>query len=316
MINSRRITIKISLLLLGQYFFSGFNLLLGSQSINLQKSEENSKSMLILDSLFEAVAPLKDPEKPKSLDDQKEQEAAITEEEHGAKYYKVVRKKKEYYIDIMKDIAHELGLTFQGFSGNYLIILRDEKRDKSRQILQKRFEINSSTSCRICDDKAFTYDLLRHYNVPAVPHKIFVSPTKKQWVSDEGTLNVLIDFCEKEYGGNVVIKPKSGASGRRVFHCQTTREIEAAALDIYKNNYGLVVSPFYKITSEFRLVMLGELLPAKARELPQPNGCFFFDVSSPLHESNYCPSHVLRRLHVQYRQERVTLLLTTPFQGS
>ena len=77
-------------------------------------------------------------------------------------------------IKIVKEICQEHGITFQGFSSDWVIQLT--ANDHTMFIHGYKFPNNNAAIEQICNDKSALSDLLSAHRIPHVPHSYFSSP--------------------------------------------------------------------------------------------------------------------------------------------
>lgn len=163
--------------------------------------------------------------------------------------------KERMFVKIIKEVARDSNLTFESYSKDWLIVLKDPTSQKTQKIVGYRFPINSCVADHICIDKPLLSITLENNKIPCVPHLLFLNPSMEGWVSDQGTFRRLFDYAKKCHY-QLVLKPHMGTGGANVFHCTTPRELEVGATALYQKHYALAACPFLEVAEEFRLVML------------------------------------------------------------
>ena len=128
------------------------------------------------------------------------------------------------------------------------------KKDKKIYIFGYQFENSSVTSHLICSDKCATSDLLLFNNVPAIKHTFFMSPVNINYVGVAGNWKRIIDLLTIH--GKLVCKANEGTGGAHVYLVSNQFELESATHKILSRSRTMAVCPFYKIESEFRVVVL------------------------------------------------------------
>ena len=137
-------------------------------------------------------------------------------------------------------------------SGDWIILL--EKDGVQKHIFGLDFGLNTSAAKLFARDKAATTDVLQHYAIPHITHRLFLRPTTKG-ARPEGNWSALSKWFI-ECGQNVVCKPNDGTGGNSVFHIQTQAELEDIIQKLFVEERAIAVSPFVHIESEYRLTVL------------------------------------------------------------
>lgn len=98
--------------------------------------------------------------------------------------------------------------------------------------------------------------------VRCIEHEAFMNPLEPlvhSYISVSGSIAEILEYSRK-FEFNVVVKPLKGTGGADVIHARCEREIEAAAMHVWRKDYGVAVSPYVEIVNEIRVVVLrGEI---------------------------------------------------------
>ena len=108
-------------------------------------------------------------------------------------------------IKIVKEICQEHGITFQGFSSDWVIQLT--ANDHTMFIHGYKFPNNNAAIEQICNDKSALSDLLSAHRIPHVPHSYFSSPYNKQNPPPQDNWKRMQSLLQ-EYG-KIVCKPNA-----------------------------------------------------------------------------------------------------------
>ncbi len=182
-------------------------------------------------------------------------------------YLLMLNPKRAVFIRIIREIAEELSLQMQTYSEDWIIKLYN--KTQIGYIYLYSFGINSDSAAKLCTDKTATYLLLKENNVPSVKYKLIYPQILTYKGDASGNWRKILDFFYR-YNQNIVIKPNKGSAGKEVFHITTTTELEQVASDFLGNDTAIVLSPFYEIENEFRIVMLeGEPLLVFRKKIPE-----------------------------------------------
>ncbi|MGI9407025.1 MAG: ATP-grasp domain-containing protein [Hyphomicrobiaceae bacterium] len=128
--------------------------------------------------------------------------------------------------------------------------------------------LNSSTTHRLCNDKAATYEVLSAHGVNAFPHYLFLHPRWLDYVAVDGNWARMLETF-KTLGGDVVVKDNEGTGGKEVLRATTVKELEQVATTIFETARSLAISPYLDIQVELRFVLLdGAPLLVYAKDRP------------------------------------------------
>jgi len=128
--------------------------------------------------------------------------------------------------------------------------------------------LNSSTTHRLCNDKAATYDVLNTHGIAAIPHALFLHPRWLDYVALDGNWARMLDTFA-HCNDDAVVKDNEGTGGREVLRATSVRELEQAATAIFETARSLAISPYVDIQVELRFVLLeGAPLLAYAKDRP------------------------------------------------
>eukprot|EP00939_MAST-03C_sp_MAST-3C-sp1_P004837 g4837.t1 len=117
------------------------------------------------------------------------------------------------------------------------------------------FPLNTSVAASLAKDKACTYAILSSAGVPAVPHLLFLSPFTKYVDPRKGSVGKLVDTF-RSYGEDVVLKRKDGTSGDETYRVRDLVALERAWHRFTTISRDFVLSPFYQIRAEYRMIVL------------------------------------------------------------
>lgn len=87
-------------------------------------------------------------------------------------------------VKIVKEICKEHGITFQGFSYDWILQLTANCR--TMLIYGYKFPNNNAAIEQICNDKSALSDILSAHNIPHIPHSYFISPKNKEYIPSQG----------------------------------------------------------------------------------------------------------------------------------
>lgn len=170
---------------------------------------------------------------------------------------------ERWMVSMIREICRVRKISVSAFSDDWLLHL--EKDDKTARILGYKFSLNDSVAGNIAQDKVASYELLAHYNVPALPHYLIrTKATRKHWES-------------LSWSSGMVLKPLNGTSGHGIAKVNSVADAEA-----WMNKLGIeawATSPFVEITREVRVIVLDKkVLLAYEKQPVEMNGLRFFNL--------------------------------------
>lgn len=163
------------------------------------------------------------------------------------------KNKDRNFIRIIKEICKEDGYTADFISHEWIIRL--SKDGQFRHIFGYNFELNSSTSQMIAQDKAATMEMLDLSGVPVVRHQLFLGPAYHNYFDGNGNWDALLAYA-RQHDFNLICKPSRGTGGTGVFRVQNQAELEKAVHELFQKHMSVCVSPFYSIKAEYRVLLL------------------------------------------------------------
>lgn len=163
---------------------------------------------------------------------------------------------------IIREICEKQGISFTSFSDEWLLHL--EKNGKVARVLGYKFSLNDSVASSIAQDKVASYELLKYYNILAVPHYLIRTKASES------------DWKKFPWQDGMVVKPLSGTSGHGV------AKVNARDAEEWMKKWGIeawAASPFVEIKREVRLIFLDdEMLLAYEKQPVEIHGLKFFNL--------------------------------------
>lgn len=159
---------------------------------------------------------------------------------------------KAAFPSILYDIAEEAGYGIESFSDLWGHRITDGHR--TLFIVGYQFPLNPASSKELCQDKALTYEVLRHAGIPAIEHwfyPAFPSKTEPSPFKDRAFAEALL-----ERDGRAVLKDNYGTGGNRVYLVESMEAFDEMLRSIHATSYAAALSPFTDILNEYRFVML------------------------------------------------------------
>jgi len=155
------------------------------------------------------------------------------------------------FVRIVKEICQEHGITFQGFSSDWILQLTTNCR--TMFIYGYKLPNNNAAIEQICNDKSALSDILSAHGIPHIPHFYFMSPADKHYTPSQGNRDRMQSLL-RQYG-KVVCKPNTGTGGFDVWKVSSQRELEFAANEIFSHSSALAISPYREIQTEYRIII-------------------------------------------------------------
>lgn len=170
------------------------------------------------------------------------------------------------YIEIIYEICSKYNICVESISDT--TVLKLTLNNIIHYIWSRRFDINTSVSARLADNKFETYRVLETNNIPVVKcAKITRLFTEEYKDSGETNFSICNNMLLKY--GSIVIKPNSSYEGYDVYKCTSTKRIEEILNILYNKYKYIVISPFINIKSEYRAIYFnGEILLIYEKQLP------------------------------------------------
>jgi len=115
--------------------------------------------------------------------------------------------------------------------------------------------LNASTTHRLCNDKAATYEVLSAHGIVAVPHHLFLHPRWLDYVALDGNWSRMLEAFAA-FDNDVVVKDNEGTGGKEVLRATSVKELEQAVTTIFATARSVAISPYVDIQVELRFVLL------------------------------------------------------------
>ena len=175
------------------------------------------------------------------------------------------KNKDRNFIRIIREICAEEGIDIDFISHEWIVRLK--KDGEIRHIFGYNFELNSSTSQMIAQDKAATMEILTLGSVPVVEHRLFLGPNYHNYFEGQGNWEEMLEYArEKEF--KLICKPSRGTGGNNVYKIENRRELEVAVHDLFQTYMSICLSPFLPIEKEYRVLLLdGEVQVVYSKQI-------------------------------------------------
>lgn len=133
---------------------------------------------------------------------------------------------------------------------------KDKNWNETLHFINWDLGLNLGSSALIAAHKAFTYEVLKHHNIPCIPHvNLNLNKLDSDWNSE--IADIIHQLGLKE-GDKLVIKDSKGSNGQNCFVCcvNNLEEIFQKIFLIHKPDISFC--KFYEIEKEIRLLILND----------------------------------------------------------
>ena len=147
------------------------------------------------------------------------------------------------FLKIIQEICQELNINYSLLSEDFVIEL--EYNNLKKYIYSYKFSLNEQGISLILDDKFAFYSILKKENIKTVSLKsIYKNYSKED----------LEKYLDKKK--EVVVKPNNGTCGKDVYKIDNINTLTDKIDYLLNKNEPVIISPFYKIKNEYRLIVL------------------------------------------------------------
>ncbi len=129
------------------------------------------------------------------------------------------------------------------------------KENSIHFIWSRRFDINTTLSCRIADNKYATYLALNASSIPTVQCIKVPRVDTEDYARLETSISEICNNALNNFK-SIVIKPNNSYEGTDVYKCNNLKDVETVLFQIEKKYKYLIISPYIDATAEYRLFFL------------------------------------------------------------
>ncbi len=158
------------------------------------------------------------------------------------------------FIKAINQAASELGITTEHFPTNWAVKL--VRGDDIRFIVGYTLPLNNSASYKIARSKNLCSEILNSNEIKNVPHQLLLTPSVLLRRKNENGNRKIIQRFISENKYPFLIKRNNSSKGDGVFLIRNETELEHTLSEIYSTDSTLCLSPYRKIISEFRNIVL------------------------------------------------------------
>ncbi|MCW3090474.1 MAG: cphA [Ferruginibacter sp.] len=171
------------------------------------------------------------------------------------------------FITAINEAAAKLGIKATHFPTNWAIELK--KNGLTKFIVGYTLPLNDSASYKIARSKNLCCEILNSHEINNVPHKLLLSPTillkRKKTVGNNKSIEEFIH----ENNFPFLIKRNNSSKGDGVFLIQNEVDLENVLSLVYSTDSTLCLSPYRKITGEYRNIVLNnECMLSFEKQIP------------------------------------------------
>jgi D-alanine-D-alanine ligase-like ATP-grasp enzyme len=175
------------------------------------------------------------------------------------------------FIKAINQAASELGITTEHFPTNWAVKL--VRGNDIRFIVGYTLPLNNSASYKIARSKNLCSEILNSKEIKNVPHQLLLTPTVLLRRKNENGNRKIIQQFISEYKYPFLIKRNNSSKGDGVFLIQNETELEHILSEVYSTDSTLCLSPYRKIISEFRNIVLNnKCLLSYEKKIPYISG--------------------------------------------
>ncbi len=218
-----------------------------------------------------------------------------------------MNERRSVFLRIIREVCADLGIECDVLSEGWIVLLQAYGRKGF--IYSYSFGINEDSAAKICTDKYATFLILSQEGIPVVQYELIYTQIYRYRGNTSGNWKKILEFFYK-HGRKIVVKPNKGASGKKVYFVENEVQLEKAVSDLLSDFSQIVLSPFYEVNCEYRVVVLDEKVELIVRkDIPYIEGdgkstiyelLFTHDINNPevyenLSRKNKLLSHILEK---------------------
>lgn len=177
------------------------------------------------------------------------------------------------FKELIKEISEELKINYTLLSKGYIIKL--EKDNKCKYIVDSKFDLNGHGIGLILDDKYAFTETVKSFDIACCDHSIFYSPNNYlEHTKGCHTYEDMYNYFHL-HNNNIVIKPNNGSKGKDVYHINNQEGIKNIVDKLFIDNSSISFCPYYDILYEYRVTVLDnqvKLIYKKIKPVVTGNG--------------------------------------------
>jgi glutathione synthase/RimK-type ligase-like ATP-grasp enzyme len=181
-----------------------------------------------------------------------------------------IRNDERLLVEAVVGLAKEHGYGLTRLSHDWIMVV--DTGTRRHTVFGYDIGLNRSTTLRVCNDKAASFDVLATAGVPMIEHRLFLEPIMHRFTGAPGNWHGILKAFD-DFSGDVVVKANEGTSGNDVHRIRDTAELERVVHLLLQSCRSIAVSPFTPLATEKRFVLLdGEFVLAYAKQRPSARG--------------------------------------------
>ena len=166
----------------------------------------------------------------------------------------MIKHKDRHFVEFLRLYCEEHGITMKCLPGDWVFILNG--RSRQHVVMGYDLGLNSSVAAKVCFEKVATFNVLDACGIPAVPHYLFLAPSKRTYMWNFGQGNwVEMLRLHQSFGEKTVVKQNDGTGGHNVFFADNHDDLEAAVSIIFAESGNVALSQFLPIKREVRFIV-------------------------------------------------------------
>ena len=154
-------------------------------------------------------------------------------------------------VNIIKNYCENNNISLELLSSEW--ILKLTKNNIIKYIHGYQFDLNSSATMLLCNDKSAISDVLIAAQIPCVKHDLLLPKFNQDKLN---VANILFNKYDKK----VVCKPNSGTGGKDVFLVSSLKDLSEKIEYIFNKENYVAISPYYEINNEYRVIILDNVV--------------------------------------------------------
>lgn len=178
-------------------------------------------------------------------------------------------RQERIFPQLIREVCAEAGWKLDAFSQDWILQISDN--EKILHIYGYKWGLNNGAAQIVADDKSATAQLLAHYGVNHIPHRLIFHSSYQNTrnIEDDAKLDFILECQEFP----LVIKPKNGSIGNHVYKAFSQDEAKKYIYKLFSFHQDVVISPFVFSELEYRCIVLNdEVLLTHSKEPPRVVG--------------------------------------------
>lgn len=159
---------------------------------------------------------------------------------------------KRNIVKIINDVCTENKIKVDSYSYDWIFKL--QKKEINKFIFGYQFDLNSSSTNALINDKSGMFEIMNNVGIPSVEHYFYMNPINICYKIKDSVYSNILSLLEKNK--KLVLKPNCGSGGLDVVLVDNVYDLEKQFLYLFSKHTSIAVSPYYEISGEYRFVVL------------------------------------------------------------